>query len=288
MIIKRDKYYFAVDVPLGSQIVVNGVTVSLTAGTYWTHNDAGVSNHPSFYIMLKSRLAAVIGGTWEVYPIAPAGYPVKSGIRLRRVSGGSFTALNLSTSPPMIKRLLGFRENQSGVITVTGNQLDGPVSAYGSWSPYSLFEGRATYKDSTMQRVTAWSTDHPEVATAIVWRERKIRTIRYEYVFGTSVFDGRNNYDQLVEYSERALNDRNNTLQNLWDVAGRDLQDIIVVYDLDELDLNITTHEYEYVKLGNQRMAESMDNIAKRSQIAGDFWQVDLALVVVGGNGYGL
>jgi hypothetical protein len=284
--LKKDKYYYAIKIAATDKIVVNGVEVTMTAGTYWAHNEASLSR-PSFYEMLIARLNTWSTG-WIVEASTPSGSASRVGIKLSKPTSTAWTSINLAATSPIVKRLLGYDENDMSTNSITASMAAGPYSSYGFWSPWSLFEGRATSKDSHLERVTGWSTSHAEVATSIVWRERRYRLVKYEYVFGTYICTNRNEFDDLAEMARRPMGDVNNTLEQLWLISGRDISDIIACYDMDDLDLEVTSHPYEYLKIADQKSTEDMEAIAKQTQIAGDFWAVNIPFVYVGGGSYGL
>lgn len=289
MIIKNDRHFYALEVTNGMEIKIDSFEVSLTAGTYWAHHDSTLNTtYPSIYIMIASRLAAVAGGSWEVLPYKPAGYALRTGVRLRKVTGTAPTLIDFSETSPLIQKVLGFSGTESGTKAFEGAYLNGEFAAYGSWSPYSFFEGKAETKDSYMERVSNWSSTHPEVAETVIWRERRMRLLSYPYVFGSYVNQNRSQFDYLAEQAGMAKNDMNNSLENLWMVHGRDLSDIIVAYDMDDLDLQVTTWDYEIVKLATQDLTKSMDKLATRAMIGADVWSVRVPYVVIGGTGYGL
>lgn len=289
MIIKNDRYLFAIDLLSGTQIKFGSTTVPLTPGRYYAHRDGTLgSTHPGFYILLINHLqTAFPGRTFDVIAQAPSIYPRKTGVRLIQLSGAAIGSLDLSGTSPIVRRLLGFDANDTSVIPWSSGKIDSPFSAYGQWMPWGCFEGRAARKDSYLDRDSEWSTAHPEVATAIIWRERKIRLVRYEYVFGVYINQDRSKYQQLAEYAQTNQDDFNNSLNNLWLVAGRNNSDFLVVYDMGEIDLFVTKHEYEIVRFADKRQTGSTDTIATRIDVAHDFWNVNMTLVVLGGN-YGL
>lgn len=284
--IKRDKFYYPFTLTGTPQIIVNGATVSLLPGTYYAHNDAALnSSYPSFYIMLVTQLNT-FSPSWAVEAIAPSGSVLRSGIRLKRTTG-TFSSLDLSGTTGIVKRLLGFAENDTSTIVATSNAIDGEFSSFGYWSPHSLFDGRATMKDSAIERITEWSSPHPEVATAIVWRERSYRVIKYEYVFGAYIYSGRNTFDNLSEVALRPIGDAQNTLEDLFLYAGRSNGTLIATYDMDDLELDVDNFQYEFLKIADQKSVQRMDSIAKRSNYGGDFWEVEIPFVIIGGS-YGL
>lgn len=290
MIIKNDRHFYPVEILSGDRLKVDNTEVTLQPGIYYTHQDSTLhsSGYPSLYIMIATRLNAVLGGTWKFFPIRPADYKLRTGVRLTKLTGTAPVDIDFSETTNIVQRVMGFSGNESGVKVFVDRNLDGEFAAYGSWSPYSFFEGRADSKDSWMERVTNWSSTHPEVAKAVVWRERRNRLLTYSYVFGAYINQNRAEFDQLSEQAGMATDDFNNSLENLWLVHGRNLGSIIVVYDMDDLDLNVTTWNYEIVKFASINQAQAMDNIATRTTVAADVWNVRLIYTVLGGNGYGL
>lgn len=288
MIIKKDRHYYAVEVTSTDRIKIDSTEVSLTPGIYWTHFDTGiVANYPSIYQMICTRLATVYGGSWTVEPITPAGGILRTGVRLRKVGGSAPTQIDFSQTTQLIQRVLGFSGSESGLVAFDGYNLNGKFSAYGSWSPWSFFEGRAESKDSYMERITNWSSTHPEAAQAVIWRERRFRLLSYPYVFGSYINQNRADYSYAANLAGLVEGDKNNSLENLWMNAGRDITDIIVVYDMEELDLLVDDHEYEIVKIANVKSCESVANLATRAMLGADVWNVKIPYVIIGGS-YGL
>lgn len=287
MTIAKDKHYYPIEITSGMQLKIDSTVVTLTAGTYWTHFDTTLSSYPSLYQMMCSRIATVYGGSWDIEPITPANGVLRSGVRLKKIGGSAPTQIDFSETTGLVQRVLGFSGTETGLVAFNGYVLDGEFSAYGAWSPYSFFAGRAEIKDSHMERVTNWSSTHPEVAQAVIWRERRYRVISYPYVYGGYINQNRNKYDEYTQYSGLATNDFNNSLENLWTVAGRDIGTIIVVHDLDELDLEVSVHEYEIVKLADVKACESMESLATRAMMGADVWNVKIPYVILGGS-YGL
>jgi hypothetical protein len=288
MILKRDRHYYAVEVTSSDRIKIDSTPVTLTPGIYWTHFDTAiVADYPSIYQMICSRLATVYGGSWTVEPHTPANTLLRSGVRLRKIGGSAPTLIDFSETTPLIQRVLGFSGSENGTVSFDGSILNGEYSAYGSWSPWSFFEGRAESKDSYMDRVTNWSSTHPEVAQVVIWRERRERILSYPYVYGCYINQNRAEYASYAGRAGLQEGDKNNSLENLWMNAGRNLSDIIVVYDLDDLDLRVDEYEYEIVRFSDVRSCQSVSNLATRAMLGADVWNVRIPYVVIGGS-YGL
>lgn len=291
MIIKNDRHLYPLKLVAGdTSIKFGSTTVHLPPGTYYAHKDAAFNPGGAeglYRRIILSMQTAFPGRTFDVIPQAPANYPRKTGIRLVQLSGAAIGPLDLSGTSTIIKRALGFAPNDIATYAWSSGKIDSPFSAYGQWMPWSCFDGRASSKDSYLSRDSEWSSPHPEVATAIIWRERRVRLIRYEYVFGCYINQNRAQYEQLASYAGLNVNDFNNSLENLWSIAGRNNDDILVVYDLDEIDLRVVTHKYEIVRFADKRQTESMESITTRIGVAHDFWNINLAYVVLGGNNYG-
>lgn len=290
MIFGLDRHYYPVVIPTGTVIKINASTITLPVGTYWAHDDETLVSHPSLYLALRTAIQAAIALAWSVEPYQPAGYAVRSGLRLRH-AGATALTVDWDLTSSLVKQLLGWPEDQAGttVFATLGSDraLDGPRAALGSWMPWSCFEGRAEVKDSTRQRVNDWSSDHAEVAQAVVWRERKLRTMSYPLVYGAHVLVGRADVAELAAQASVGQGDGHNTFERLWAGAGRDLQDVLVVHDLVIPDLQIVAHDYDIARIATRAAAENLDSLASRSPIAADLWQVRIPYVVTGGS-YGL
>lgn len=287
MIIKLDKHYYPVEIPSGAVIRINSTNVSLTPGVYYAHYSSFFpATFTSFYAHLVSRLATVLGGVWDVEPFRPSGYAFTSGIRLK-VTGITAVNIDLSSTSSVIRRLLGFAANNTSTINFVGNRLEGPYAAFGAWSPWSCFDGRATSKDSQRSRIIASSSDAPEDAVRTIWRDRKVRLLTYEMVYGAYVYPDRAGVQSIADQAYVALGDGNNSLTHLWTAASNTGRQTLVVYDLNDLDLTIPTVGHETVLLGASKAYSDMDELASRNGIASDLWTVRVPYIVTGGN-YGL
>lgn len=282
-----DRYYYPITIPDGATIRIKTTDVSLTSGTYYAHNNAGsVGGYSSFYQMLCSRLASVYGGTWTINALRPPGYALRSGVRLTLTTSLSSETIDLSLTTPIVRQLLGFDAEDTRTIAFVGANLDGERAAWGSWCPYSLYDGRATDKNSSRSRDTQWSSDAPEVATPIVWRERRTRIATYQYVFGAYIGSRRADVEELALQAGVGLGDGHNSLDELWATAGRDLPNLLVTHDAEELSLELGVL-YDIARLANRAAAGAMDQLARRNTLASDLWDVTIPTVILGGT-YGL
>lgn len=288
MLLGLDRHYYPIVIPAGTTITIKAVAVSLTAGTYWAHDDATLTGiYPSFYAHLRARLAAVYGGTWTVSPITPAGYSLRSGVRLAIAPGSGTETIDLSATSPIVKQLLGFASTATGTVAFVAKALDGVRAAYGSWSPWSAFDGRATSKDSMPEAVLAWSSDHAEVAKAIVWRQRRLRLCIYQYVYGATIIGSRSQVADLATQAGVATDDDHNALDNLWRAAGLDNGTVLISHDATTLDLQVASRRWDAAKIATRAAAADLGVVAARNGLASDLYDVRLPYVVIGGD-YGL
>jgi len=295
MIFGYDRHYYPVDLPVGSTIRINSTNVSLTPGTYWAHNSTFFpAGFLSFYSHLRTRLNAVLGGTWTVSPIRPSGYSLTSGVRLT-VSGLSPTSIDLSSTTEVVRRMLGFQKDDTSTVAFTGQYLEGPMSAYGSWCPSSCFDSRASTKDSFKTRQMNLSSENPEDMVATIWRERKTRLMRYPLVYGATIYGTRSQVQILADQAGLALNDSNNALDNLWAAVGNDAsgfsnpggRGVIITHDATDLDLQIVSPNWDSAILGKTSANQDLSDLAARNGLASDLWDVNLPYVITGGF-YGL
>lgn len=287
MIINLDKHYFPVEVPVGATVRINGTNVALTSGVYYAHYSSFFpATFTSFYAHLVARLATVLGGVWDVEPFRPSGYAFTSGIRLK-VTGITALTIDLSSTTQVVRQLLGFGATNTSTVNFVSNRLEGPYAAFGAWSPWSCFDGRATSKDSQRSRIIASSSDSPEDAVRTIWRDRKVRLLTYEMVYGAYVYPERAGVQALADQALVALGDGNNSLAHLWAAASNTGRQTLVVYDLNDLDLTIPAIGHEAVLLGTAKAYGEMEDLASRNGIASDLWTVRVPYIVTGGN-YGL
>lgn len=283
MIIRLDKHYYPVEIPSGAQVRINATNIPLTPGIYWAHASSFFpATYVSFYAHLCAQLITALGGVWDVEPFAPSGYPFASGIRLK-VSGITALTIQLASTTPIVRRLLGFDADDVSTVSFVSNRLEGPFAAYGAWSPWSCFDGRATSKDSQRSRIIASSSDSPEDAQRTIWRDRKVRLLNYELVYGAYVYGDRAHVSELADQAKVAIGDNNNSLVNLWEAASNTGRGTLVVYDLLDLDLTIPTSGYETVLLANSKSYSDLDDLASRNALASDLWNVRVPYIVTGG-----
>lgn len=282
MIFGLDRHYYPIEIPSGSQIKIKTIVVSLTAGTYYTHNTV-IGVYTSFWQHLITRLNTVYGGVWSVTPHTPAGYPFASGVRLTVTGASGTETIDFDGTSPLVKQILGYPSTQTGTTAFVGGNLDSPWSSLGSWTPWSMFEGRASTKDPIAQRVQEWSSDHPEVAKAITWRERRLRVWSYGLVYGAHCLRNRASQAILASQGRVAVGDDHNALERLWESAGRDLKAILVVPDQTSLSFELTP-TYEVYKLASKASTTDLDSMLTRSNVASDIWEIKIPTVIVGGN----
>ena len=283
MIIGLDKHYYPIELPVGATIRIGATSIALTAGVYYAHaSNTFPATYVSFYAHLCARLITILGGIWTVEAYRPSGYATSSGIRLK-VTGLSPGALNLDSTTPLVRRLLGFDVDDTSSVPFVGGALEGPYAAYGAWSPWSCFEGRTSTKDSASGRVMAHSSDAPEDAVRTIWRERKMRLMFYELVYGPYVYGARALVPELADQAGCAEGDKNNALVELWRAASTIARGILVVYDLVDLDLQIPATGWETVIVGTNKALEDLDGLATRSPLAADLWVIRLPYIVTGG-----
>lgn len=295
MIFGLDRHYYPVDIPAGANIRINSTNVSLTEGTYYSHNSSFFpAGFLSFYAHLRTRLSAVLGGTWSVDPIRPSGYSLTSGVRLS-VTGITGVNLDLSATTAVVRQLLGFAQGDTSVVAFVSNRIEGPYAAYGSWCPWSCFDGRASSKDSFRSRQMSLSSDEPEDAVATTWRSRRTRLMRYPLVYGATVYGNRAGVQVLADQAGTALGDANNTLDNLWAAVGSTpsgvpqpgIRPVLITHDATDLDLQILSPAWDTAIMADLKGVADLSDLATRNGLASDLWDVNLPYILTGGF-YGL
>lgn len=288
MIFGLDRHYYPVDLPAGAVVRINSTQVSLTEGRYYAHDSSYFpSGFPSFYAHLRSRLAAVLGGAWKVEPWRPQGYSLSSGIRLS-VTGLSPTTLELASTTPVVRQLLGFGPDDTATVSFVAGRIDSPYAAYGSWCPWSAFDGRAGSKDSFRSRQMASSSDAAEDAISVIWRERRTRLLKYPLVYGATVYGQRSMVQVLADQAGVALGDGNNSLENLWTAVAYDAtglgvpRPVLISHDAIDLSLEIDPALSD-IGLIPVRNLSDLDDLAQRNGLASDLWDVTLPYVLTGG-----
>lgn len=288
MLLARDRHFYPIIIPAGATIRIKTTDVALVPGTYWAHDDATLNaTHPSFYMHLRARLTAVYGWAWTVAPVTLPGYSMASGLQLTVVPGSGTETINFDFTTPIVKQLLGFPATKTGTVALTGNTVISEQAVIGSWSPSSMIDGRAASKDSMKEQINSWSSEHPEVAKAIVWRNRKLRLCIYPLVYGATVLGSRSQVTELAAQAGVALNDDHNALDRLWQAAGLDIGDVLVSHDATSIDFQIATRRYDVAKIATRAAAADLGVIASRNNLASDLYDVRLPYTIIGGD-YGL
>lgn len=279
MIYGLDRHFYAVDIPAGSQIRIKTTTVTLTAGRYWTHTSVS-SSYPSFWLHLISRLQTVYGGTWSVSAHQPAGYPFASGVRLSVSGGAGAETVDWDLTTGIVKQILGYPSTQTGTTAFVGGNLDSIYSSLGSWTPWSMFEGRASTKDPVAQRIQEWSSDHPEVAVPITWRERRLRVWSYGLVYGAHTMRNRASQAIIASQGSVSQGDDHNAFERLWESCGRDLSSVLVVPDQTSLSLSLGS-VYEVYKLASKSATSELGTLVTRSNVAADIWEIKIPTTII-------
>ena len=116
------------------------------------------------------------------------------------------------------------------------------------------------------------------------WYTEIVRSLKYEHVPASHVKAGR---AALLDYAlvgEVVQGDDHNALEHLYNVLASDVPCRVVYYDEgDTFDLNATVPHYEDVLLYRPEDCEALEKVATTTRKTGEFYEINLELVVVGG-----
>lgn len=259
-------------------------TETLTAGTYYCHNDTAFTDYPSLYEHIEDVMNAAAASGF-VFSISGA-TPTSS-------SGQSRAGIKISTSNPALSwtyyangtinlgGYLGFGfagttyASTSGVVTA-------PYTYGGSW----VAPGPPDLYGSVPARIVTPSTEFVERDDAYFLDQgtRRLRDMRFQFVPAMHVYEYRGQYS--ADYATAAnlhANDRYNTLEAAWTALSDGSVAILAFYpDRDDLDLLIDTASYEFARLRDPGQMQDMGEMLRMVRAAGELYEVSLAFARVG------
>ncbi len=272
-----------------SPVIYTLITGTVAAGTYYLHDDASMTaaGYPSLYAAIGAALtAAGSAATWawsteaaKKSPKLPYGGLVLTSDTSYRLyfGAGEFT---------MDASWFGFlsAENTSQPSTTVGSTevIISPYTVNGRWISHSLLDGVATDKQPDRYRNVKFSSPRISDATTVTWDTGTHRRMLYEYVPAAHIYPARANEYEYAHHGELGHYDANNGWLGVWESLAR-LDDVLLVHNACE-DLQVDSHDYEVVRMREERQAERLSAVAKRMGIGGDYYEIDVDLYVVSGS----
>ena len=293
----RDVWLYPIEVVAGvnDQIVwtetANSLSITVAPGVYWCFNGSapaavGASTYLSIYSQIASQMSGasfLLGNnvTYTFRAITPTSSVLQDGAGIALVgSKADFLSLNL-TATTFDQRIFGFAAGATGSVASvaapsgSGREVQGPLTRWGAWvSPVE-----ATSRLSTPRRLIEYATAYTERedAYAVDYGNRQTRAHVYEYVPAGHVREGRADDPQYADAAELATGDTHNAFETTWEALAR-LDEVMVVHHLegDTIDLAVTTHSYEVVRIGDAAQGQDFSRVASVMRTAGEWYKLEV------------
>jgi hypothetical protein len=293
----RDVWLYPIEVVAGvnDQIVwaetSDTLSITVEPGVYWCFNGSapapvGASTYLSLYNQIASQMSGasfLLGDniTYTFRAITPTGSVLQEGAGIALVgSTADFLSLNL-TATTFDQRIFGFAASATGTVASvaapsgSGREVQGPLTRWGAWvSPVE-----ATSRTSTPRRLIEWATAYTERedAYAVDYGARRTRVHSYEYVPAGHVRVARADDPQYADAAELYTGDTHNAFETVWESLAK-LDEVVVIHHLegDALDLAVTTHSYEVVRLADAAQAQDFSRVATVQRTAGEWYKLEV------------
>lgn len=274
----------------------NGViTVTVTPGDYWLHYDTSANaEFPSLYKAVLDALAASIAANgYEIEQNTPTTSPLAYG-------AGLLIGINATIAWQIEAGNAGFTMDPgwfgltaaTHVATLrTGSvySIDSDVCIDGVWrSVNATGDGIPNAARSRPTRLSTWSHDDPDNRFGLVWKRRRQRNYRWEYVPAAAVFSHQD-LDAYYRLADKGVGDDNGTFEVIWGKLAEN-ESVIAVHECDIWDLQIDSHASELIRLTSIRDAHDLGAIARTSGVNGEYYTIefDATILTSGLPGYDL
>lgn len=303
-----DRILGQIDIASGANALVvfqapsTTVTVTITAGRYWGHNDATLHSAGTYPGLISALVAALnasaLAGTFSAVTATPSASSSAADTGLAIVCTDAFTIKWGHASTTIPPGLFGQADNSvvtpgdvaavfgGGVYTATMGYMRGC-----DWKTQTLAADRAAQdKRSFPSSVIFGSDDDPRLAVEAHWgttsqnwtRRYRSGQILSPHIFGTRALDA--NY---AEFAGIAQGDTNNGwYENVW-LRGRSLDgsgtagDLIIVHNSID-SLTVVDHDYDIARIADRNVRADMMAGISEVQPNGEIYAIntDFALKV--------
>lgn len=270
----------------------SNIDITITANDYFGHAAGSLSSTRwrGFFDAVITALNAASSETYSIESSTPTDSTEQlfGGVRLK--STAAFTIdWSDTTNNTVDPRWFGFTRDDASLAAVDidsdGNfEMDSRLSVYTWWRSDSLFplSGVASSKRGYPVREINYSHDRPADRWALEWYTDTIRPISYEQVPASHVFEDAGGLSEFTDYARLAEGDSHNAFETVWSALSRN-EVALIVHNVGDaqLDLDITNHDTEAVKLLNERDAQDLMRVVRLLRTAGEVYRIDLSLYVV-------
>jgi len=266
-----------------------GSAVTVTAGEYWGHHDSAFdSTLPGLYRAYASALNndGSLSNSYAFRAHTPPGSTVtNSGIKLVATNGDPDPfQIQWGTGdvPPW---WFGWAEDETGHANSTSGEIRSPYSAMTYWQPWPLFDARrASEKEWGEEAMHFVSHDDEKHSLQTQHGETtETRRFRYEWLAAGHVRDGKALDSTHADNAGLPTGDVHNAYYHLWNRARRK-HEVIVVHNDGDQDLLVDSHSWERGYLTPPSARNSFKPALEVARDGGEFYQLELKLVLLGGN----
>lgn len=298
----RDVWLYPVVVPANCFVAwtetAGDLVTTIPAGIYWVYGGATLTGYPSLLNTLVTLMAvrsALEGSSisYSVRALTPSLSPEQAWAGLALMgSSAAFVSLDLGNTNPILRKVLGFAaDDTSTYATVVSaisprREVRSRFTRWGAWhSPAA-----AVSRMRTPKRLIEWATEFTERddAYAVDHGDRSTREWVYEWVLGAHVLEALALDPQYAAAASLGVGDVFNAFETVWRALSQ-LDDVVVVHHLEgeAIDLEVTTHAYDVVRLASQEQARDYRRVAELLRTAGEYYRLTVDCAIrVSGDGY--
>lgn len=289
-----NKVFKIIEDPTG---IPNAVTVTLTEGTYYLHDDASWhATLPGLYYAIRNVLNSGSGAdgtrsgtpaytySWEASTPTLSSGVSSAGLTLKATGAANPFKLDWTSGTTLDGRWLGYKDAAPSSDTTSTNLVlltEVIVSDYCVWGrlrTFDLLDGGALNKDEKPRKIVERSSDRVADSITTNWGTEYDRRFLYEDIWPSMVDRNRAGNTPYATISGLAAGDKNNTWHYIWD-ALQDGKSCVVVHGA-VADLQVDSHDWEIVKAVDDL---EWDSFQSSIDDGGDLRRVDFRVAVLSG-----
>jgi len=244
---------------------------------------SGLSLTDSAFAQLKAALETALGSGTITISAQDATSPQDYGFERLKItwSVGQFQ-LQTDGLGFIDGRDFGFEALNTPITSSTGGVLLMPYAYAGAWHSYNFLQGGATIKRRYKIADYGYSSARHWEAQAVSWGAQDVRIIQYKHLPAARVMPGRSNDPQRARLAHLKLGDPM-CFERVFTSMLDPQRVFLIAYDLEPEDgLTIPDGQWESV----QPWRPWLDYSAQITDmgLAGDYWQLELALRIKAGD----
>ena len=283
----RDRWLYPIEIVEGAnQLRITDIsdsfTATITPGVYWAYESIGtITGYPKLLTTISDNIGVV---NQDIFfrPGTPSLSNLQTNGGYEMYSGeGDSWSLDFDhvdfTLPP---ELLGFPADQSTQVVADSNGvINPPFTPKGVWDSPVV----ARRKIGFQSRKIARATEDVERSDAyeLDWGSRLIREVVYQYVPAAHVHGSRALLSDYAQVGELAIGDTFQGFDAVWESLAK-LDTILVLHGGAGV-IDAQNSEWEAVRLMSREQAESFANVARLQNLGGEYYELALELVRIGG-----